>query len=1685
MLEKYPKNMKYVFTFFILFSFNFFLSAQMWNGQDTLYGNEWIDYDQSYLKIEVAEDGIYKIPYGLIQNEIPSNIEGKHFQLYYLGQEVPIYTSNEGTLSTDDFIEFFGRKNRSELDQYLFSNPSEELLNPDFSMFTDTSAYFLTWNDESIQNERYDEVQNNIAGLTQPEPFFLYESNNIYADESIKKTVNFSGANVSTSTFDEGQGYSSPLTQHQTFTLNLPQFFPQGVNEIPLNIRTYGQAIGSFQDSITLNGEEVLRLDYVGNELNDHTLMLPIDQFSEINTISVAGLKASSGNSSRVSVSKINVTYPRTFDFENSNSFRFKIAASSTIKYLEIQNFNSGDNPILYDLTNSFRLEATVESGIVKVALPPSPTLRELILVNGNELNQVGDFEDTNFINYWEVEGNFIMISHPALFDDGSGKNWVQNYADYRRSTAGGNYESIIVDINQLYEQFSYGVKRHSISIRNFGHFIKKNWSNPKYVFLVGKARQYPDVRSKDQLADQYLKNFFLPTFGTPGGDNLLLATPGTRYPIIPIGRLAVTTGKHVEIYYNKVVEFESTKNLPQTLTDKGWMKNILHLGGGGIGDQQSIKNHLNIFENTIENSDFAANVTSFFKTSSDPIQGPQSESLFRVINGGTSIITFFGHSNPNGFDFQVDSPQSYNNKAKYPLMFSFGCFSGQCHLDGTGVGERFVLAEESGAIAYIASSGYGFISSLGTFGNDYYGKIGNSMYGAGIGDVLQSTLTQLSPSGWIGDRTLASQSTLQGDPSLRLNAHEGSDFLVDVSTVSHEPSLINLQSEDIILNFDIHNIGKGNKDSFELKINQELPTGELVNLMIDQVNVPYFKESFSYKIPTINQPDVVGQNYYHISIDSDESIDELPNPNAESNNDLVNASGRKGFPVLILSNDLVPIYPRDFSIVDNPDLTLTATTADVFAPEQVFYFEIDSTENFDSDFKQRLEVVGSGGVLKWKPNISYENEKVYYWRVSPDSTSADVGYRWYNSSFVFLEDAEDGWNQSHFYQFKSDIFNNKTLEEPFRELKYIEDYKEIHIQNREMINFGGGKPRFLVNGDDILHWNPQISAGAYVIILDGLTVDPWYDPQNGTPNANAYGDDGYGKGSFPFLTSNKNHRKELISFLSDTIPSGSYVLFYTFQKPNTTYKPEEWAADSVNLGTNLFQVLENQGAELIRGVEDGSVPYVFFFKKDDPLYQPLERITEKDGIILEDINVAGIWDSGDLTSVRIGPVASWNKFQFELNDFNSDEEEAYFDIYGINSNTDQEVLLKAQVQNTETDLSDINSLAYPYLKLVYRSKDEINRTPPQLDYWRILYEDLPEAALNPMAFFELEKDTFQQGEILTMRIAVENIGQLDMDSLLVNFRIIDTQNGEEIDSVRLSPLLTGDTLIAVLDFDTQTISGAYTIVIDANPNNDQPELTHQNNIGVINFFVKSDRRNPLLDVTFDGLHIMEGDIVSPKTEIIIELKDENPYLALSDTSSFQVWLQYPDESSPRLIPFNGEFMEFFPANSNNLAEENKARIELKPDLFKDGIYKLRIQAQDASGNVSGNIDYNISFEVISKAMISNVLNYPNPFSTSTQFVYTLTGVEVPAYYKIQIMTVSGRIIREIDQTELGELRIGTHKTDFAWDGTDQFGDRLANGVYLYRFVTKNSDGSDYENFQRDSVDKFFQKGFGKMVLLK
>ncbi|MFM9052896.1 MAG: transporter, partial [Bacteroidota bacterium] len=177
--------------------------------------------------------------------------------------------------------------------------------------------------------------------------------------------------------------------------------------------------------------------------------------------------------------------------------------------------------------------------------------------------------------------------------------------------------------------------------------------------------------------------------------------------------------------------------------------------------------------------------------------------------------------------------------------------------------------------------------------------------------------------------------------------------------------------------------------------------------------------------------------------------------------------------------------------------------------------------------------------------------------------------------------------------------------------------------------------------------------------------------------------------------------------------------------------------------------------------------------------------------------------------------------------------------------------------------------------------------------------------------------------------------------------------------------------------------------------------------------------------------------------------------------------------------PFYGSPLDFQAAD----LPKNSCKIDWRPELTQDGIYTFEVEAADISNNESGKYNYKISFEVVNRSTITEVLNYPNPFSTSTRFVFTLTGNEVPTDMKIQIMTVSGKIVREITSKELGDIHIGRNITEYAWDGKDEFGDRLANGLYLYRVITRMGD-RDIEK-KATEADAYFKKGWGKMYILR
>ena len=599
------------------------LQAQFWNGQDSLFGNEWIRYEQSYYKMAVADDGIYRISYNALQQAgIPvGSIPASQFQLFHLGEEVPVYLSTSGNLSDGDYLEFYGRKNRSEFDRYLFEDPDQQMLNPHYSLFTDTAAYFLTWPEDAVNSERITEISNELSNLPPKEEYYLHTTRQLFTNKHLKLFEVFGGAPFIYSHFELAEGFASKdlqdLTQAngsvtQSFSINPDQLFENGPGG-EMQIR-YACGPGEHRQIVRINGSTYDQQEFSGFAVKEVQFAVPSEVLSSNSGLEIE-VTGQAFDEDRQSIASAALTYPRRFVMNGQDQLFFTIAGGSGRRYIEVEGFGNG-TPVLYDLSNYLRMEGSLEGDLVRLALPASAQDRQFLLVNeGAGINQVGQLAATNFIDYEDVDAEYVILSHPKLFGTGNETNWVQEYADYRASVDGGSYQTLIVDVQQLYDQFGYGINRHSLSIRNFSHYIFQNWTDPQYLFIVGKGREYLDIRRPGQVSENLEKNFFVPTFGTPASDNLLTARKGRAVPLISTGRIAATSPNDIRIYLDKVKAHEMNASNPQTVADKLWMKRALHLGGGGNADERSsIKTSLNQMARQFEIGAYGGEVTSFLK---------------------------------------------------------------------------------------------------------------------------------------------------------------------------------------------------------------------------------------------------------------------------------------------------------------------------------------------------------------------------------------------------------------------------------------------------------------------------------------------------------------------------------------------------------------------------------------------------------------------------------------------------------------------------------------------------------------------------------------------------------------------------------------------------------------------------------------------------------------------------------------------------------------------------------------------------------------------------------------------------------------------------------------------------------------------------------------------------------------
>ena len=212
--------------------------------------------------------------------------------------------------------------------------------------------------------------------------------------------------------------------------------------------------------------------------------------------------------------------------------------------------------------------------------------------------------------------------------------------------------------------------------------------------------------------------------------------------------------------------------------------------------------------------------------------------------------------------------------------------------------------------------------------------------------------------------------------------------------------------------------------------------------------------------------------------------------------------------------------------------------------------------------------------------------------------------------------------------------------------------------------------------------------------------------------------------------------------------------------------------------------------------------------------------------------------------------------------------------------------------------------------------------------------------------------------------------------------------------------------------------------------------------VGGINLNASIDTTGPEITLFLNNRSFKSGDVVNPDFKLLADFFDKS---GINTTGTIGHKIE-------ALID-NNENHKYDLTNFYNSDTSYKwGSLEYDFSGIAQGKHTLKLKAWDTYNNSSEEeIEFIVSDYTTLKLM--NVYNYPNPFKDRTAFTFqhNYSGMVNAA---IKIYTVSGRLIKEINKQNIPDKFVVID-----WGGTDQDGDKLANGVYLYKLTVTADDG--------------------------
>jgi hypothetical protein len=1563
---------------------------------------DWIDYDNEYIKLAVSEEGIYKISYDNLQSfgVNPSSINPLTFKIFFEGKQIPIFVSGEDDLSFDqnDYIEFWGEKNYGSVD-YKEIVPFGINYKNYYDRYNDTNFVWLTWGDEN--GLRTDSIDTFIPGLTDTIYTHLVK---LHLEKDVR--LWYYDAVVPRVQFPDWQEnkvwtwYFLGNSGSISFNFDSPDFTPNSV------VKTTARLISNAADIISNAHSNGAGLN---SSIPADTIIYNFRQTVNLSSQFSSNILNQTGNEYKIYGLPTSAGFHQSLidwvdiDFFRSNNaiddslmITIPESVSAAERVLAASNISNMDNIFLYKVKPYLkRITAfNFSSGILTFTDTVSGGDKYLIIKDDQKKTSrfVGKKQFVNLRNNSRI-ADYIIITNKELEES------VNQYKNFIETNYSLNVE--VAYINDIYDEFSFGLDNVE-TVRDFLFAANQYWQSPKpsYLNLIGDANY--DYKKIIVPPTNIIRKNLVPSFGNPVSDSwyVMWDSSNTNVPQMFVGRIPARNNEEVLFYLQK----------HQTYVNRqfdSWNKNYLFFSGGDInnpGELSQIKNaNDHLLNELVRPKPVGGSGIHFYKTIDPPTNfGPYSLSEVNdAIDYGGLFISYIGHSGTQTWDNGITSMEDLKNSYsdRNPLVTDFGCSTGKfAEPDIDAFGELFLLENPNGqAINYLGNSSWGYLSTSLRFPNLFYSNLLIDAVSS-IGEAhLLAKMEQFNQSGFTDvNRVFNFCNLLFGDPIISFRTPLKPNFSIKENSFSLAGNNPNDMTDSVTLNIEILNTGRVPDDSLAISVISRW-FDEITYHSELKIPVPFFKDSLIVTIP-INRR--VGPHQVEVNLDVQNSIDEI----YETDNFAV-------YTFTVFSTSVRPIEIEEFynttrsSVkVLNPTLVLSSTSDEIkvsISDNPNFTNAFDIIKNMDSVYTTiNLNSLVNNKRYWWRVKL---NEDIQEWSQTYSFKNISPGYEWF---------VDESFNANDIEYFNSTF---DSLSNAWK-LTSNENLLEISSAGSDDGEFAS----MLYNGEELLpntfYW------GIATAEIDSVSVKP---------------------SNFRYFIFANGNANELMKAYLDSLPTGKIVAM-------TICADGAQSVLGFGGGTEIRQTIQQFGSLYIdsvgyrdswcligkKGAVTGSVPESFkrrFFGFAET--SASNEVNNDTGFI-----------------VFPAAIRSNKWISLEKNDLLPKGSSIEYFPLGINPNGDVDTLNSLIFEDNISSLNNIDASVYPSLKILAKLNANNLFESPSITSLGINYKIPTELAINYQAV-NVSSDSLVIGEVVKLDFGIYNASETPANSFKILVEVLKSNNEREvISNIIVDKLDSLSKKFFEVLLNTSDYFGNSNFIITIDYENKITEIFEDNNFFQIPFYVRADTSTPKVNITFDGVEILDGDYTSADPEINIELFDES-FFPVNDTSSISLFLN--DEG----IYFSNNPQISYQFNSFN----PKMTVTYKPQL-SNGEYLLRVFAKNAAGNVVDSSGIEKYFVVHKETEILNVYNYPNPSSGETYFTFKLT--QIPDELKIKIYTVAGRLIKEIKKNS-SEL-----KNDFntiLWDGKDDDKNQTANGVYLYKVII-SKDGRNQDVTQKLAI---------------